>query len=45
MIDRLRCLINGHPWPDWSAWTSAGRGRFYRERHCPRCHRHETEDG
>lgn len=43
MISRLRCLLTGHEWPDWSAWVNAGRGAFYRERHCPRCHAHQTE--
>jgi hypothetical protein len=43
MLNRLRCLLNGHAWTDWSAWTHGGRAKFYRERHCPRCQAHQTD--
>lgn len=45
MINRLRCWLDDHPWPEWSAWVHGGRGAFYCERHCPRCHKHQTENG
>ena len=43
MRNRLRCWLNGHQWTDWTAWTHAGRSRFYHERHCNRCNAHTTE--
>lgn len=42
-MGRLRCLLSGHLWPHWSAWSSGGRGTFYRERHCPRCDKRQVE--
>jgi hypothetical protein len=38
MRNRLRCWLSGHQYPDWPAWTHGGRGRFYRQRYCRRCH-------
>lgn len=44
MLPRLRCLITRHTWTDWSAWTSRGRGHFWRDRHCTRCTAYQTEE-
>lgn len=43
MRNRLRCLIRGHDWPAWPAWTHAGRGKFYRQRYCRRCGTEQLE--
>jgi hypothetical protein len=43
---RIQCLLHGHNWTadGWGPWQHAGRASYYRERHCARCNRHETEE-
>lgn len=44
MLDRLRCLVGGHAWPEqWPAWMHGGRGKFFRQRYCLRCGHGEVE--
>ena len=44
MFRRLRCLLRGHAYTEWSAWNHAGRSRYYRERFCNRCEHHDIEE-
>jgi hypothetical protein len=42
LLADARCLITGHVWGDWSAWSEDGR---YRVRDCARCERPGVEYG
>jgi hypothetical protein len=45
MLNRVRCLIGLHDWPEWGTWVHGGRSKYYRQRFCRRCGRAGTEIG